>query len=259
MSAGSPGLVAILLRVGRAWIVRVAAAGTTAVELDAVTGAGNTVAFAGAGAGVAGDAGWAGGVGGAGAGEGWDIGVVVGVGVRVRVVVDVGMTEAGGQLVDGGLSVVSTDEVGGLDWVVWLWALDLAWGDTTATGNLLGHAAWGALGGLGSAGRAAGGLGGWDVEDVELAASGWLDDGLVGWIMGDVVSVHDVVVPVSLTLLHGATLEAEGTVPWSGLGGNLGKRKLSLVVVPGAEQMNGLAASGGAESEVKLDSGHFVD
>jgi hypothetical protein len=214
MAAGSTDTVALLLIIrGAGILIRVSAAGSTTVELDAVAGAGDAVAFAGAGAGVAGDAGWAGAVGGAGAGEGWDIGVVVGVRVRVRVVINVGIAEAGGQLLDGSLSVVSTDEVGSLDWVVWLWALNLAWGDTTATRNLLGHAAGRALGWLDGAGGAAGRLGSWDIEDVELAASGWLDNGLVGWIMGDVISVHDVVVPVSLTLLHGATLEAEGTVP----------------------------------------------
>jgi len=144
MTAGSTGVV-LLLILGRARVlIRVSAAGSTTVELDAVTRAGNSVAFAGAGAGGGGNAGWGRAVGGAGAGEGWDVRVVVGVILGVGV--DVGSAEAGSQLLDGGLSVISTDEVGGLDWVVWLWALDLAWGNTTATGNLLGHAAGAALG-----------------------------------------------------------------------------------------------------------------
>jgi len=154
MAAGSANMVGLVFRGRFARIlIRVSTAGTTTVELDAVTRAGNSVAFAGAGAGGRGNAGWAGAVGGAGAGEGWDVRVVVRVRVGVGVIgVDVGLAEAGGQLVDGGLRVVSTDEVGGLDWVVWLWALDLARGDTTATGNLLGHAAGAALGWLDGAG-----------------------------------------------------------------------------------------------------------
>jgi len=97
--------------------------------------------------------------------------------------------------------------MGGLDWVVWLGALDLGWGDTTAADDLGGAA--------GAAGLALDGLGlgGWDIEDVELAAGGWLDNGGDSWIMGDVVSVHHVVVPVSLSLLHSAWLEAEGASP----------------------------------------------
>jgi len=107
------------------------------------------------------------------------------------------------------LRVICGDEMGGLDWVVWLWALDIGWRDTAATWDFGGAAgaALLALDGLGL------GLGGWDVEDVELAAGRWFDDGCDCWIMGDVVSVHDIVVPVSLTLLHSAGLEAEGACP----------------------------------------------
>ena len=66
------------------------------------------------------------------------------------------------------------------------------------------------------------------------------------------------VVPVALALLHGATSEAEGASPVaSGLGRVAGKWELSLVAVPGAEQVDGLALSGGSESERELKSGHF--
>jgi hypothetical protein len=51
-------------------------------------------------------------------------------------------------------------------------------------------------------------------------------------------------------------LELEASDPSTGLLGVLGKRKLTLVTVPGAEQVHGLAVGGSAESEVKLDSGH---
>jgi hypothetical protein len=66
-----------------------------------------------------------------------------------------------------------------------------------------------------------------------------------------VVSVDDVVIPVSLSLLEGGTLESEGTFPGAGLGRSLvlGKRKLASVVVPRTEQMHGLDAGGCAQRE----------
>jgi len=120
------------------------------------------------------------------------------------------VAKASGELVDGGLRVVGSDKMSSLDRVVWLRRLDLGWGDTTAPWDFLGHAArrTGTALGLGILG-----LGGWNIEDVELAASGRLDNGLMSWVMGDVVAVHDIIVPVSLTLLHGAALEAEGACP----------------------------------------------
>lgn len=74
--------------------------------------------------------------------------------------------------------------------------------------------------------------------------------------MRDVVAVDDVVVPVSLALLQSSALELEAADPSTGLLGVLGERELSGVVVPRAEQVDGLAVVGSAESEVKLDSGH---
>lgn len=156
MSAGSASLVALLFGVRRARIlIRVSASGTTTVELDAVTRAGNTVSFARARARCAGHAGWAGAVGGAGAGERWYIAISIRVGIRFGVGVDVCMAEASGQLIDGGLRVICGDEVGGLDWVVWLWALDLRGRNSAASGNFLGHAAGAALGWLDSLGGTA--------------------------------------------------------------------------------------------------------
>ena len=64
------------------------------------------------------------------------------------------------------------------------------------------------------------------------------------------------VVPVSLSLLQGRALELEASHPATGLLGVLGKRKLTLIAIPGAEQVHGLAVGGSAESEVELDSGH---
>jgi len=99
-----------------------------------------------------------------------------------------------------------------LDWVVWQWALDLGRRDTSASGNLFGVTARAprATAGLCRLGLA---LGSWNIEDVELAACSWLHNMLVGWVMGNVVPIHDVVVPVSRPLLHSATLEAEGSSP----------------------------------------------
>ena len=64
------------------------------------------------------------------------------------------------------------------------------------------------------------------------------------------------VVPVALTLLQGRRGKLEASDPSTGLLGVLGERKLTLVAVPGTEQVHGLAVGGSAESEVKLDSGH---
>lgn len=119
----------------------------------------------------------------------------------------------------------------------------------------VGNAARSACGLVGGSGG--GGLARWDVEDVKLAASGGLDDGVACGIVRDVVAVNDVVVPVALALLQGLALEAESALPASGFGGILGERELTVVVVPGAEQVDGLAVGGSAESEVELDGGHY--
>jgi hypothetical protein len=52
--------------------------------------------------------------------------------------------------------------------------------------------------------------------------------------VGDVVSINDVVVPVSLSRLESGTLESECSLPRTRLGGSLilGKGKLTSVVVP---------------------------
>lgn len=118
-----------------------------------------------------------------------------------------------GELVDGDVAV-SLDDMGGLDWVVRLWALDLGWGAWTTDWDIAGDAAGAARAAFLCAGGL--GLGSWDIEDVELALSGWLEDGLVGWVVCAVVPIHDVVVPVALTGLHGASGESEGACPVTG-------------------------------------------
>lgn len=52
-----------------------------------------------------------------------------------------------------------------------------------------------------------------NVEDVELAAGCGFQSGCLAGIMGYMVTIDDVVVPVSLTRLKQALLEFKGTLP----------------------------------------------
>lgn len=65
------------------------------------------------------------------------------------------------------------------------------------------------------------------------------------------VAIDDVVVPVSLSRLESGALEFEGTFPATRLGRSLvlGEGKLPGVVVPRAEEMDGLDAGRGAQSK----------
>jgi len=98
-----------------------------------------------------------------------------------------------------------------------------------------------------------------DVQGVQLATSGGFGDRLAGGIVGDMVAIDDVVVPVSLTLLQGCTLEPESSLPATGLSRVLVQRKLSIVVVPRSKKMDCLAVRRSAECEVELDCCHFGD
>jgi len=142
MSSGSAGVLLLSLGVGSAVrVVRGSAACATAVKLDTVAGAGDAVAFAGAAAGrIGGHARWGRAVGAARAAQGWHIRLSIGVDVRVFLV-NVGIAEAGGKLINGSMVGALCDDVGGLNWVVWLWALDILTCDTTANSDLLGDAA----------------------------------------------------------------------------------------------------------------------
>lgn len=64
------------------------------------------------------------------------------------------------------------------------------------------------------------------------------------------------VVPVSLSLLQGCALELEASQPSAALFGVFGKRKLTLVVVPRAEEVNRFAVARRAEREIKLNGCH---
>lgn len=97
----------------------------------------------------------------------------------------------------------------------------------------------------------------WNVEDVELAASGWFRRKFSGRVMRDVIAIDNVVIPVSLALLEGRALETECAFPSAGLGCVLGKRQLSIVIVPRAKQMDRLAVCRRTKGEVELNCGHF--
>lgn len=261
MAAGRGGLVLVLgVTVGA---VGVTTSGATTVELDAVALAGDAVSLAGAGAAVrAGGAvagrGRAGGAGREGRADGRD------GGSAEVLVVELGGAKAGSELLKSGLVVLSVENVLGGAGRDGLGGLDLRDGKGAALGDLGGGRALGrALGGrLG--GRLGGGLGGrlggsGDVEDVEGSAGGGLNGGADGRVVGDVVTVDDVVVPVSLASLEGGGLEAEGTLPGAGLGGRLvlGEGKLTGVVVPRAEKVDGLDTRRNAKRERELSSRHF--
>jgi hypothetical protein len=286
VSAGAARDVLLLVAAAGAGAVVVAEAtsGTPAVNLDAVTLASDAIALAGAvaavgaggavarerrvGRGAVGAVRQAGAVGRDGrAGE-----------VGDDVLVDVGAAEAGGQFLNGILvAVVDVQDVPGGMGRDGLGCLDLrgrersALGDVYGQGAALGRSVLGVLGrgrrrrvpggALAGAGAGAVGLGGGgrrrlvglvfgDVEDVELAAGGGLDGGLLTGVVRHVVAVDDVVVPVALAGLEVA-LEAECALPRTGLGGSLilGERELTDVVVPRAKQMDGLDARRDAKRE----------
>jgi len=250
MAAG--GAVAVLLLVGIGAVgVTGAAAGAAAVELDALATAGDAVALARAGRG---DGRWGRAVGTGRAGrERWDIRavrVVIGVifGVVLGVVLEGLLGEAGVEGLKGGLGVVTGNDMGGLAWTLGLGGADGRGRERAALGDDARVAAGRALGGGGSSG-----LGSWDIEDVELTAGGGLRGVLAGWVVGDLVAVEHVVEPVTLAWLEDRGLEAEGTLPGA-LGA--GKRELSLVAVPGSDEVDGLDRRSGAESKGELSSGH---
>jgi hypothetical protein len=211
-------LIRLLLRRAVRRVITISALLSTTVKLDAVTLAGDAIAIAsarrGRGVGEGAEGGSAGGAGDirSGDGRGWGSGEAV----------KGSLLELGSDVIDlWGDGVISfTDLAGGIG-LGGLWADDAGGRDGAALGDLAG----GALGG-----GSGGGLGA--VEDVQGAAGGGLLGEGLGWVMGDVVAVHDVVVPVALASLESGSLEAEGSLPATGLSGVLGKRKLSGVVVP---------------------------
>jgi len=135
------------------------------------------------------------------------------------------------------LVVLLLDNVLGLAWTIWLWTFDLCgWATLWDLARVAARVA-----GLGGGGRGRRRLlAGWDIEDVELAAGGGLDGKFLSGVVGDAVAVHLVVVPVALAGLEGLGLEAESALPGAFLGGVLGEGELTLVAVPGADEVDGL-------------------
>jgi hypothetical protein len=245
MAAGGGGADVLILGVGAAGVgIVVATDAATAVDLDAVTLAGDAVALAAAvGAGVAhGGDGRRGRAAGAGRRDGWagELRVVIG---------EIGIGESGSELLNGdGGGEVGLAELTGSIGLGGLGVLDPGGRESTAHGDVGGAAlAW--------AGRSGGRTG--DVEDVELAAGSGLDGEVGGGVVRNVVSIDDVVVPVSLTGLEHGALEAEVALPGTGLGSIPGERQLAVVVVPGPEEVDGLDIRRSAEREVELDGGHY--
>jgi hypothetical protein len=288
--AVAAGRALVLLILGVGAVLRVVAAARAAtVEEDTLALAGDAVSLAGAGAAVGG--------GGAVAGElragRGAVGAVRdgraggGSGRRdVHVVVETGSAEAGGELVHGlGVVVVGVQDVLGGVGRHGLGGLDLRDGQGAALGDLERERRAGRLGGALAAGlggrlggRLGGGLGrglgrrrlggrlggrlarlGGDIEDVQLTAGGGLDGGVDAGVVGNVVAIDDEVVPVSLASLERRVLEAKGTLPRAGLGRGLvlGEGELANVVVPRAQEVDGLDTGGEADGERLLNSRHY--
>lgn len=180
-------------------LVRVAAPGALAVQLDAVAAAGDAVALAGAAAAgaLAGDGRRRRGAAAAAAAgaERRHVRVGLGLGLVVLLVVrgELDGGELGGELlVRVGGRVVAGEDLARLAWLDGLGRLDLRRGQSAALGDVGGDAARGALGLLLVARGVLGLLAGGDVERVQLAAGGRLDDMVLCWVVRDVVAVDDV-------------------------------------------------------------------
>jgi len=271
VAAGAGGNV-LLLGIGAGRGVE-STSGATAVELDPLTPAGDSVALAGARAAVgSGGAvarerrGRRGAVRAVGeAGRGWGRAAEVG---NELIVVDASRAEAGSELLHGLLIVVLgiKDASGGVG-SDGLGRLDLRDRERAALGGVAVTRRSVAPGGRGGgrlvralAGGLAGGLGRpGDVEDVQGPASGGLDGGVLTGVVGDVVAIDNVVVPVSLASLDCGVLEPESSLPGAGLGGRLvlGKGELAGVVVPRTEKVDGLDTRRDTERERKLNSRHY--
>lgn len=132
---------------------------------------------------------------------------------------------------------------------------DLAGGNGPSLGNIDGRGAGVTLRMTG-AGRRFGRHRRGDVEDVELPARRGLNRGVFRGVMGDVVAIDDVVVPIPMARHQRRSLELESAPPTPLLPGVFRQWKHALVVVPGAQQVNGLHVRGRAKREIHLDRRH---
>jgi hypothetical protein len=109
----------------------------------------------------------------------------------------------------------------------------------------------------GMAGNGSGAIASRDIKDIELPSGSGFDGRVHSRVIGYVIPIHDVVVPVTVSLLQDRRLKAKLAWPCSRLG-ILWQWELARVVVPRTHQMDGLDVGWGAEREVKLNSGHYA-
>jgi hypothetical protein len=88
-----------------------------------------------------------------------------------------------------------------------------------------------------------------DVEDVEGDTAGGLLGGGLVWVERLKVAVKDEVVPVTLGVASGRLGELDVEAPGAGSGLGLSHVELGSVVVPRAEELDGLDVGGGEEGE----------
>lgn len=96
------------------------------------------------------------------------------------------------EILERGAVVRLGDDVSGLSGFDGSRTLDLAWGEGATFGDVDGQAARVALAAARGDGVALRGAAAGDVERVEFALGGWLDDVLAGGVVCDVVAVHNV-------------------------------------------------------------------
>lgn len=175
-------------------------------------------------------------------------------------VADARASETLAEFVSRGATVISFAELAGRVGFTGTRMLDLARGESAAFGDVrapFSIVRGGAVGG----GVAGSGLPATTrhVENVEFTASGGLGGVFLGWVVGYVVAVHDIVVPITVTELQSGRAKAERAFPRTsfGRGAVSGQRKLGGVVVPRTKEVNGLNVRGCAKGERKLNGrGH---
>lgn len=131
--------------------------------------------------------------------------------------------------------------------------LNLARAERTSGGDLAAVSV--GSGRFGGGGRAGHSLSTWNIKNIQFAASGRFSGKILGWIVGDMVAIDNVVVPISGSELQSVgSLEAKGAFPRSGLSvPHNGEWQLILVSIPGAKEMNSLDVRRRAKSERELN------
>jgi len=112
----------------------------------------------------------------------------------------------------------------------WMWGMRWFW-----AGGLSGWRGTGFAGAWWAGfGWSTWGLFNWNVENIQDAASSWFGSWWYGRVVRDVISINDVVIPISLTRLKSGALKSESTFPATGFWGSLvlSKWKLTGIVIP---------------------------